>query len=200
MRGNLHTMRAGIPTTAALRSSLCGRRDLLLEILALRHQLAVLRRSDRRLRQSDRLFWLCLRRWWPQWREALVLVQPATVARWHREGLRGCWTRRLRRQPGRPRIDAQLGPPFGVWPQRTPRAPRGLLPSEVFRCHHAQGDTGGTIRRTPAPIGSLTGVARAAQGDDSEHLARRARAGFGLYERLSPRGRKLSVAVTSDDC
>ena len=39
MRANLHTMRAGIPTTAALRRSLCARRDLLLEILALRHQL-----------------------------------------------------------------------------------------------------------------------------------------------------------------
>ena len=108
MRANLHTMRAGIPTTAALRRPLCPRRDLLLEILALRHQLAVLRRSDRRLRPSDRLFWLCLRRWWPRWREALVLVQPATVARWHREGLRGCWSRRPRRRPGRPCIDAQL--------------------------------------------------------------------------------------------
>jgi hypothetical protein len=36
-----------------------------------------------------------------------VLVQPATVGRWHREGFRGCW-RRSRRRPGRPRIDAQL--------------------------------------------------------------------------------------------
>jgi hypothetical protein len=37
-----------------------------------------------------------------------VLVQPATVARWHREGFRGCWSRRSRRRPGRPRIDSQL--------------------------------------------------------------------------------------------
>jgi hypothetical protein len=36
-----------------------------------------------------------------------VLVQSATVARWHREGFRGCWRRRSRR-PGRPRIDLQL--------------------------------------------------------------------------------------------
>jgi hypothetical protein len=50
---------------------------------------------------------VCLRRWWPRWREALVLVQPATVGRWHREGFRGCW-RRSRRRPGRPRIDSQL--------------------------------------------------------------------------------------------
>jgi hypothetical protein len=37
-----------------------------------------------------------------------VLVQPATVARWHREGFAGCWGRRWRRRPGRPLIDSQL--------------------------------------------------------------------------------------------
>ena len=92
---------------AALRSALSTHADIFLEILALRHQLGVLARSDRRFRRSDRLLWLCLRRLWPRWREALVLVQPATVGRWHREGFRGCW-RRSRRRPGRPRIDAQL--------------------------------------------------------------------------------------------
>jgi hypothetical protein len=54
----------------------------------------------------DRLLWVCLRRVWPRWRDALELVQPATVARWHREGFRGYWTRRSRRRPGRPRIDS----------------------------------------------------------------------------------------------
>jgi hypothetical protein len=46
-------------------------------------------------------------RLWPRWRNALVLVQPATVARWHREGFRGC-CRRPSRRPGRPCIDSQL--------------------------------------------------------------------------------------------
>src|SRR2546425_2000722 len=101
-------MRDAFRTVAALRSALSTRRDLLLEILALRHQLGVLARSDRRFRPSDRLLWVCLRRLWPRWREALVLVQPATVARWHREGFRGCWRRRSWRRPGRPRIDLQL--------------------------------------------------------------------------------------------
>jgi hypothetical protein len=94
-----------IQTVAMLRSALSTRRDLLLEILALHHQLGVLGRSDRRFRPSDRLFWVCLRRWWPRWRGALVLVQPATVARWQREGFRRCWRRR---RPGRPRIDSEL--------------------------------------------------------------------------------------------
>jgi hypothetical protein len=74
----------------------------------LRHQLRVLARSDPRFRPSDRLLWLCLRHLWPRWREALVLPQPATVARWHREGFRGCWSRRSRRRAERPHIDSQL--------------------------------------------------------------------------------------------
>jgi hypothetical protein len=69
----------------AIRLALWTRSDLLLEMLALRHQLAVLRRSNRRFRPSDRLLWLILRRIWPQWRDALVLVQPATVERWRRD-------------------------------------------------------------------------------------------------------------------
>jgi len=104
----LRPMRFALRTVAVVRSARDTRRDLFLEILALRHQLGVLSRSDRRFRTSDRLFWLCLRRAWPRWREALVLVQPATVDRWHREGFRGCWRLHSRRRPGRPRIDLQL--------------------------------------------------------------------------------------------
>jgi Homeodomain-like domain len=98
-------MRAVLRTDAAIRSERATRRDLLLETLALRHQLGVLARSNRRFRQTDRLFWLFLRWWWLGWREALVLIQPATVDRWHRRGVRPSWRRRSRR-PGRPRIDS----------------------------------------------------------------------------------------------
>jgi hypothetical protein len=48
-----------------------------LEILALRHQLAVLqRRTNKRppLRTADRLLWVLLARLWAQWRSALVIV------------------------------------------------------------------------------------------------------------------------------
>jgi hypothetical protein len=74
-------------------------------MLALRHQLAVLARSNRRFRPSDRLLWLILRRMWARWRDALVLIQPATVDRWHRDRFDRRWWRRSRR-PGRPRIDS----------------------------------------------------------------------------------------------
>jgi len=90
---------------AAVRSASSTRGDLLLESLALRHQVSVLARSNRRFCPSDRLLWRLLRWLWPRWREALVLVQPATVDRWHRAGLRRCW-RGFSRRPGRPRIDS----------------------------------------------------------------------------------------------
>jgi homeodomain-containing protein len=92
-------------TRPAARSAQATRREMLLETLALRHQFCVLARSIRRFHPVDRLFWLFLRWLWPRWRDALVLIKPATVDRWHREGIRQCWRRRSRR-PGRPRIDS----------------------------------------------------------------------------------------------
>ncbi len=87
------------------------RRDLVLENLALRHQLAVYARSRRRppLRDADRRFWSALARGWVGWRDALTVVQPDTVARWHRTAWRRFWTWKSRhRQPGRPRISAEV--------------------------------------------------------------------------------------------
>ena|ERR1039458_8803376 len=71
-----------------------SRRDLLLENLALRQQLEVLqrRRPQPRFGISDRIFWVILRRLWPGWKRALVLVQPETVVCWHRAGFKLYWT------------------------------------------------------------------------------------------------------------
>jgi transposase InsO family protein len=65
-----------------------------IEILALRHQLAVLQRQKKRvsLGAADRLLWvLLLSRIWNQWRSALVVVKPETVIAWHRKGFRLYW-------------------------------------------------------------------------------------------------------------
>ena len=78
------------------------------ENLALRQQLAALSRqaSRPRLRRTDRLFWVGLRRLWSGWRDALVLVRPETVIGWHRQGFRIFWTWKSRRGGGgRPRTD-----------------------------------------------------------------------------------------------
>jgi hypothetical protein len=80
---------------------------LQLEILALRHQLGVLRRSVKRpkLTAADRLFWASLSKAWSHWRSALVIVKPETVIAWHRKGFRLFWTWKVRcGQRGRPRV------------------------------------------------------------------------------------------------
>jgi hypothetical protein len=80
---------------------LCGsHRHLALENLALRQQLAVYKKTLRRpkLHPSDRLFWICLSRMWAEWRQALIIVTPDTVLRWHRRRFRDYWTK-LSRTP-----------------------------------------------------------------------------------------------------
>lgn len=64
--------------------------ELAAENLVLRQQLAVLEHKSKRprLRKRDRIFWVWLSRLWAGWRSVLVIVQPDTVARWHREGFR----------------------------------------------------------------------------------------------------------------
>jgi hypothetical protein len=59
LMARLQAMRHAFWTVAALRSALSARGNVLLEILALHHQLGVLARSDRRFRPSDRLLWVC---------------------------------------------------------------------------------------------------------------------------------------------
>jgi putative transposase len=70
-----------------------SRRNLLLENLALRQQLGVLAQwhPHPRLAVPDRLFWIGLRRFWPGWKQSLLIVQPETVVRWHRAGFRLYW-------------------------------------------------------------------------------------------------------------
>ena len=92
---------------ARLKESLSDRLDLVLENLALRHQLMVCERG-RRLRGADRLWWCVLSRFWPRWRNPLTLVQPATVLRWRRMAWRRHLRGQRRRRRGRPRIDAEL--------------------------------------------------------------------------------------------
>ena len=98
---------------AALRSfaaALQTRRHLLLENLALRHQLLVLNRQTKTpaLRNADRLFWAVLSTMWPRWTKALVIVQPQTVVRWQQAGFRLYWRWKSRRRTGRTPKDREL--------------------------------------------------------------------------------------------
>ncbi|HEY5607906.1 MAG TPA: hypothetical protein VIM38_06180 [Alphaproteobacteria bacterium] len=81
------------------------------EPLALRHQLLVVhcRRQFRpRLTLIDRLIWIWLYRVWPRCLDAMIVVKPDTVVRWHRAGFRTYWRLRSGSRGGRPRIDFEL--------------------------------------------------------------------------------------------
>ena len=94
---------------AAVRALFRPRAALVLENLALRQQLAVLKRTSPRpqLRRLDRVFWVALLAPWSRWRDVLVVVKPETVVAWHRAGFRLFWRRRSRRR-GRPPISADV--------------------------------------------------------------------------------------------
>jgi len=107
----------GLPTSESLLEGRSGpsrtRIALLLEAIALRHQIAVLERSGTRrpcFRPWGRLFWLLCSRWWPQWRDSLIIVQPETVLRWRRDGWLALWRYRSRGRwrGGRPRVSTEV--------------------------------------------------------------------------------------------
>jgi putative transposase len=82
-----------------------------LENLALRHQLLVLQRSvpRPRLSRADRILWVWLARWWTAWRVNLLMVQPATVLAWHRQGFRLYWRwRSTANRVGRPQLNVEI--------------------------------------------------------------------------------------------
>jgi hypothetical protein len=81
------------------------------EVLVLRHQINVLRRNSRKrfvFGTFDRLVFVGLYRLVPDILDALALVRPETVVRWHRAGFRSFWRWRSRRRGGRPRVPLEI--------------------------------------------------------------------------------------------
>ena len=82
------------------------------EIIALRHQLLVLHRSNRdrriHLKFLDRLLWVWLSQLWTGWRSALIIVKPETVIAWHRKGFGYYWAWKSRHRQGRPLVSTEL--------------------------------------------------------------------------------------------
>ena len=84
--------------------SLCSfrfrrRASLELEVIALRHQLGVLRRKQKRVLHvslADRILWSWLFWMSPQVLNTMVLVRPETVVGWHRKGFRLYWSWRVK--------------------------------------------------------------------------------------------------------
>ncbi len=94
-----------------LRDLLRPNRDLLLENLALRQPILVLRRVNPKPPFSvwDKSFWVILCRLWDRWRHPLALVKPETVIAWHRKGWRLWWKWKSRpKEIGRPRLPYEV--------------------------------------------------------------------------------------------
>jgi putative transposase len=99
--------------SGAIKRLFSSRKNLLLENLALRQQLAVLKRRNKRPRLNafDRLFWIAIKRLWADWKDYLLIVTPSTVAGWHRAGFRLYWKLLSRARPAVPerkRIGKQM--------------------------------------------------------------------------------------------
>ena len=100
------------PFLTGLLSVFRSRAAVQVEILALRHQICVLRRSAKKrpkLTVADRLFWAWLSGAWTDWRSALIIVKPETVIAWHRKGFRLFWTWKVRHgTTGRPTLSREV--------------------------------------------------------------------------------------------
>src|SRR5262245_41624573 len=97
----LHVLVSPLKTQARLEA----------EIVLLRHQLNVLRRrvpSKPRLTVADRLLFVWFYRLFPSVLNAVTIVQPETVIRWHRTGFRLYWRLKSRARGGRPRVPVEI--------------------------------------------------------------------------------------------
>ena len=82
-----------------------------MENAALRHQLKVYKRKDRKpkIEPTDRMFWSLISQIWSGWKDALYFVKPATVVSWRRKKFREHWTKFCRNgKPGRPSVDRKI--------------------------------------------------------------------------------------------
>ena len=93
-----------------LRAFLASRAALAAENVMLRQQLIVVHRAapHPNFRRTDRIVLCWLSRLWSGWRSALLIVQPDTVTRWHRQGFKLYWRGKSRKKPGRPKVNRAI--------------------------------------------------------------------------------------------
>src|SRR5579859_2265362 len=125
---------------ALLRLLASGRRDQFaqeVELLALRHELAVLRRQAARprLRPADRAFLAALARLLPSGRRRGLLVTPQTLLRWHRELVRREWTQPTRGR-GRPPLEQHVRQLVLRFARENPRWGYQRIAGELLKLGH----------------------------------------------------------------
>src|ERR1035437_4204246 len=106
------------------------------EILTLRQQINVLRRAaptKLSFSATDRLIFVGLYRLFPSVCDALAIVKPDTIIRWHRAGFRAHWRWRSRNRVGRPRVSAELRTLIGEMSRANPLWGAPHIHSELLR-------------------------------------------------------------------
>jgi putative transposase len=95
--------------TGALPDMTRSRADLITENVLLRQQLIVLKRQVKRpqLTNGDRLRLILLARCTRFWQQALLIVQPDTLLRWHRDLFRRYWRHKSRHKRRQPRVASE---------------------------------------------------------------------------------------------
>jgi hypothetical protein len=90
------------------------RNSLELEVIALRHQVAALKRRNpvrcvSFIKPADRFIWSCFYRIYPQAKRWMQIVKPQTVVEWHRRGFLFYWRGRCTQRPASRKVKDQLG-------------------------------------------------------------------------------------------
>ena len=94
-----------------VKKSLFSRQQLIFENLALRHQLMVYQRNNKKLKlnNNDRAIWVLLSGFLENWKDILVIVKPKTVIKWHGKGFKLYWRWKSRnKRIGRKGIDPDI--------------------------------------------------------------------------------------------
>ena len=146
-----------------------SRRDLIIENAVLRHQINILRRGKKRPRLgvTDRLKLLLGASLLPAWRQAIAIVQPDTLLRWHRAGFRLFWRLRSRPRRGSPlakeTIDLSIRCTDPVWNMSFEfgnLVAWNEIPNQRAGICFSGGSAGGMVKG-PTSLASSTGSRRA---------------------------------------
>lgn len=82
--------------------------DLAIEVIALCSQLALYQQAVAKHNLPRPRSTPAFSRCWPGWKEALYVVKPETVIRWHRAGFKTFWRCKSRRRVGHPAVSAEM--------------------------------------------------------------------------------------------